>query len=304
MGNTTAGIVPISDKRCLILSPDSPSLNSPSQFSSPYEFQFLYHLESQLHPMANPQTQIAAQLLSTKSLAVSPTWLDNFLSSSSASSIQHRNIPISALTQTALFRVLASDFRDSLTTTTANLLPVDISDPTVKERRINGPIPLQVLDIEDIGTSLWSQVEAIERVERGEAIRGREIVRTVNVDEDSEERANHNNSGGSGGGGGNGPHRLILQDAAGTRTVAIELKRISDIAIGKLPIGAKLILRNATVARGMLLLSPECVTLLGGKMEAMDRAWRESRKERLLARVTEMDREQQRPGNVEDAMEE
>lgn len=253
--------------------------------------------------MANPQTQIAAQLLSTKSLAVSPTWLDNFLSSSSASSIQQRNIPISALTQTALFRVLASDFRDSLTTTTANLLPVDISDPTVKERRINGPIPLQVLDIEDIGTSLWSQVEAIERVERGEAIRGREIVRTVNVDEDSEERANHNNSGGSGGGG-NGPHRLILQDAAGTRTVAIELKRISDIAIGKLPIGAKLILRNATVARGMLLLSPECVTLLGGKMEAMDRAWRESRKERLLARVTEMDREQQRPGNGEDAMEE
>ena len=250
--------------------------------------------------MTNPQTQIAAQLLSTKSLAVSPTWLDNFLSSTS--SIQQRNIPISALTQTALFRVLTSDFRDSLTTTTANLLPVDISDPTVKERRINGPIPLQVLDIEDIGTSLWNQVEAIERVERGEAIRGREIVRTVNVDEDSEERANHSNS--NGGSGGNGPHRLILQDAADTRTVAIELKRISDIAIGELPIGAKLILRNATVARGMLLLSPECVTLLGGKMEAIDRVWRESRKERLLARITELDREQQRPGNGEDAMEE
>lgn len=158
---------------------------------------------------------------------------------------------------------------------------------------------MQVLDIEDIGSSLWSQVEAIERVERGEAIRGREIVRTVNVGEDSEDRANshnnsNNNNAGVNNGNGNsyGPHRLILQDAAGTRTVGIELKRISDISIGKLSIGAKLILRNATVARGMVLLTPDCASVLGGKIESMDRAWKESRKARLLAKIDEMGREE------------
>lgn len=171
------------------------------------------------------------------------------------------------------------------------MLPVDIFDPTVKERRLSGPIPVQVLDIEDIGSSLWSQVEAIERVERGEAIRGREIVRTVNVGEDSEDRAGDNNAGGDHSGS-NGPHRLILQDAAGTRTVGIELRRISDLSIGKLPVGAKLMLRNATVARGMVLLTPDCATVLGGKIESMDRAWKEGRKARLMARIDEMAQEE------------
>ncbi|KAB8073710.1 hypothetical protein BDV29DRAFT_133814 [Aspergillus leporis] len=233
--------------------------------------------------MANSQEQIAAQLLSTKSLPVSTTWLHNFLSSST---VHQRNIPLSALTQTALFRVLASDFRESLSTRNpSSLLSIDISDPTVQERRLQGSIPVQVLDIEDIGSSLWSQVEAIERVERGEAIRGREIVRTVNVDQDPEQEPDGNTATG-------GPHRVIVQDAAGTKAVAIELKRVSGMALGKLSIGAKLLLRDATVARGMVLLTPECVTLLGGKIDSLDQVWREGRKERLLARVTEMQREQ------------
>lgn len=178
----------------------------------------------------------------------------------------------------------------------------------MKERRLSGPIPVQVLDIEDIGSSLWSQVEAIERVERGEAIRGREIVRTVNVGEDSEDWAsndNGNNNNNNAGGGSNGPHRLILQDAAGTRTVGIELRRIGDVSIGKLPIGAKMILRNATVARGMVLLTPDCATVLGGKIESMDRAWKEGRKARLLARIDEMAREERQTSGSRggDAME-
>ncbi|OGM43915.1 RecQ-mediated genome instability protein [Aspergillus bombycis] len=243
--------------------------------------------------MANPEEQIAAQLLSSKSLPVSAAWLSNFLTS-----IAHqRNVPLSAVTQTALFRILASDFRDSLSTRSpSSLLPVDIFDPTVQERRLQGVIPVQVLDIEDIGASLWSQVEAIERVERGEAIRGREIVRTINVDEDPEQSA-----GGAGGnpasaqpetGNSNGPHRVVVQDAAGTKAVAIELKHVSGIALGKLPIGAKLVLRNATVARGMVLLTPESVTLLGGKIDSLDQTWREGRKERLIARITETQGEQ------------
>ncbi|GAQ46596.1 hypothetical protein AtubIFM55763_001930 [Aspergillus tubingensis] len=231
---------------------------------------------------STPHSQITTHLLTTKSLPVSPTWLTTFLTSTTTS----RTIPLSALTQTALFRILTSDIRDSLSTTNpSTLLPADIFDPTIQERRLNGPIPLQVLDIEDIGTSLWSQVEAIERVERGEAIRGREIVRTVNVGEDSEE-TNHNNAAGGGGGGDStGPHRLILQDAAGTRAVGVEFARVNGIGLGKLAIGAKVVVRDVTVARGLVMLTPESCVVLGGKIEGLDVQWREGRKERLLGRI-------------------
>jgi RecQ-mediated genome instability protein 1 len=236
--------------------------------------------------------QIAAQIQSTKSLCVSPSWLNAFLTSSGQA---QRNIPASALTKTALFRVLASDFRESLSTNSTSRLPIDIYDPNVQERRLQGPIPAQVLDIEDIGTSLWGQVEAIERVERGEAVRGREIVRTVAVGEDQEaqENSSGNDNGNSGapnasGSSGYGPHRLILQDAAGTKAVAIEMQRIEGITLEKLAIGAKLVLRNTTVARGMILLNPGSVDLLGGKIEALDKPWKEGRKARLLERITAM----------------
>lgn len=234
--------------------------------------------------MTNVHQQISAQLRS-KSLPVSTSWLTTFVASASL----QRNVPLSALTQTALFRVLTSDFKDSLATTSpSSLLPTDIFDPAVQERRIQGPVPVQVLDIEDIGSSLWSQVEAIERVERGEAVRGREIVRTVNVSEDREQGADGANGTARSNepGNSNGPHRLIVQDAAGTKAVAVELRQVHGIGLGKLAIGAKLLLRNATVARGMILLTPECVTILGGKIDALDQSWKIGRKERLLAGIT------------------
>ncbi|KAL3463024.1 DUF1767-domain-containing protein [Aspergillus heterothallicus] len=232
--------------------------------------------------MTNLQDQLATQLMQSKSLPVSPTWLNTFLSTISAA---QRNSPIPALTQTALFRLLSSDFRESLTSRSTTIFPAGISDANVQERRLIGSIPAQVLDIEDIGTSAWSQIEAIERIERGEAIRGREIVRTVNVgDDDQNDNATANASASAS----NGPHRLILQDAKGTRVMAVEMTRITGIAIGKMAIGAKLLLRGVTVARGMVLLTPESVTVLGGKIEAMDQAWRTSRKDRLMQKITEM----------------
>lgn len=170
---------------------------------------------------------------------------------------------------------------------------------------------MQILDIDDIGTSLWSQVEEMERVERGETVRGREIIRTVNVDEregpeiettgngngnsgrnlDPGNNSSNNRTPGASGSNSNGPHRLILQDAAGTKAVAIEMKSISGVGIGSVPIGAKMVLRNVTVARGMLLLVPESVVLLGGKIEVLDREWRSGRKARLLGRIADAERE-------------
>ncbi|KAJ5115906.1 hypothetical protein N7456_000254 [Penicillium angulare] len=240
--------------------------------------------------------QILAQIQSSKGLCVSPTWLNNFLASSP-------NILAPVLTKTAIFRVLASDFRESLSTNPTSILPVDISNPTFRERRLQGPIPVQVLDIEDIGSSLWSQVEAIERVERGEAIRGREIVRTISVGEDQEAvenswtqgatgnsngTANANANANASGSGGSGPHRLILQDAAGKKAVGIEMQRIEGVTLEKLSIGAKLMLRGATVARGIILLDPGCTTLLGGRIDSLDRSWKEGRKARLLRRIDAM----------------
>ncbi|KAJ5520191.1 hypothetical protein N7463_000644 [Penicillium fimorum] len=243
--------------------------------------------------MTSPD-QIAAQILSTKSLSVAQPWLSAFLSSSTS----QRNIPASALVQTAIFRILASDIRESLSKHRSCVLPVDVHNPTVQERQLQGSIPVQVLDVEDIGTSLWSQIEAIERVERGEATRGREIVRTIAVGDDSgaseNNRTNNNPANGApsvSGNSGYGPHRLILQDAAGTMAVGVEMQRIDGIALEKLAIGAKLLLRNPSVARGMVLLSPESVTLLGGKIETMDKPWREGRKVRLLEKTAGIERE-------------
>lgn len=253
----------------------------------------------------DPQRHITNHLLTTKSLPVSPAWLSQFLSSQRLSTT-----PLSAVTQTALFRLLASDFTTSISTSTASTqLPVDISDPAVKERRIAVDIPVQVLDIEDISTSLWSQVESLERVERGEEVRGREVIRTVNIDEGQgagTPAATQPPAGrGAGGGAGRGRdtsssanntnatnatggclHRLVLQDAAGTKVAAIELKRIDGISVDKLSIGTKLILKKgATVARGMVLMEPATATVLGGKIETLHQEWKQTRKAKLMARL-------------------
>ena len=252
--------------------------------------------------MSNPNAQShITDHLSSKSLPVSHAWLTDFLSTQRVSTT-----PLSSLTRTALFRILSSDFTKSLSSQNpTNLLPTDISDPTVKERRLAGPVPLQILDIEDIGTSLWSQVEAQERIERGEQQRGREVIRTVTRDPGGgdlgEGTANPAASGSNAtptarstasGISSYGPHRLVLEDAKGTKVVGMELKRIEGIGVEKLSIGAKLVLKNAIVARGMVLLETANTTILGGKIDAMEKEWREKRKARLLARLEQLQLEQ------------
>lgn len=153
---------------------------------------------------------------------------------------------------------------------------------------------VQVLDIQDVGISKGAQIEAIERVERGEEVRGREVIRTVPGLEEG--------GGGEGGevangvanvrGGGigtmkrsQGPHKLVVQDAKGTKVVAFELESVPRVWIGEdgLGIGCKIVLHPGTVVRrGMVMLTPGSVRVLGGKVEPWDRLWREGRKARLL----------------------
>ncbi|KAL8771782.1 MAG: hypothetical protein Q9209_002973 [Squamulea sp. 1 TL-2023] len=215
-------------------------------------------------------TQLAAQLANTKGLYPTQQWLTAFLNT------QKTTTPLPALTQTALFRLLSSDITTSLTADGPQCLPPDIHNVNVKECRLQGPIVVQLLGIEDMSKSRWEQIEAIEALERGEGTKGREIIRVTATEDD-------NDSGVVGNKGG-GPHKLSLQDARGTGVYGIELKVIKGVGLG-MSIGCKIALRNAVVARGVILMEPANTTILGGKIEALHKAWKENRKAELKAAI-------------------
>ena len=50
-------------------------------------------------------------------------------------------------------------------------------------------------------------------------------------------------------------------------------------------IGCKVVLNNALVARGVVLLEPATTVVLGGKMEELHKAWKEGRKAELKATI-------------------
>ena len=210
--------------------------------------------------------EVAAQLANTKSLHPTQQWLKAFLNT------QKSTTPLPALTQTASFRLLSSDITVSLSSDALHCLPTDTGDVNIKERRLQGPIALQLLSIEDMSKSRWEQVEAIEALERGEGTKGREIIRVTNTQEDDDSGANVSKSG--------GPHKLSLQDARGTKVYGIEMKEIRGVGLG-MSIGCMLVLRNAVVARGVILMEPADTTILGGKVEAWHKSWKENRKQEL-----------------------
>ncbi|KAK1030007.1 hypothetical protein LTR33_017151, partial [Friedmanniomyces endolithicus] len=81
-----------------------------------------------------------------------------------------------------------------------------------------------------------------------------------------------------------GPHKLLLQDASGAQAYAMELLPLKGVGV-QMSVGGKLVLRDFTVARGLILLEPRNVEVLGGKVEAWDKKWREERKQRLKAKA-------------------
>lgn len=218
-----------------------------------------------------PHTASISQAISTHltALHLPPTahWLTTFLPSIRAST------PLVAIKKTALFRILATDITASLNVSSSDsLLPARIVDATVQETKLTGPVVVQVLDIEDIGRSRWSQVEALEAIERGETTKGREIIRVVPDANAPDVGIVEAKSA--------GPHKLLLQDAAGTKVYAMELTPIHGVSV-QMAIGIKLVLSDVVVARGVLLLEPRGVEVLGGKVETWEKKWREERKGRL-----------------------
>lgn len=224
-------------------------------------------------PVAIPSNDQRAAILSflaSRGLKPTTSWLNDLLHQ------PRTNVPLSSLQQTALYRLLLTDLTTTLETSPSNLFPTGAADPSIVEQRIPGPVVVQLLDIEDIGSSAWSQVEAIESQERGETTRGNQVIRTL-PDENDETPTTTSRS--------RGPHKLLLQDPAGTRVYAFEIKPIDKIELG-CAIGLKLSLKDFTIARGMLLLEPTSTTVLGGKIESADQAWQAGRKQKLQQKIT------------------
>ena len=252
----------------------------------------------------------------------SQTWLSSLLTSQLSRSASSTSTapppPLPALTSTAYIRFLHSDLKSSFDAAALGrvglLFPQDVNDVKIKERPLitqpsnprNGPntgIVVQILDIQDIGSSQWSQVESLDRIAAGEEVRGREVIRVVDVDAhergaDGPGVATGAASTGSGIAttGANrtkttsGPHKLLLQDSRGTTVSAFELESISKIGIGMheneatgTAIGAKILLKpSAVVRRGVVMLRVVDCVVLGGKVEGWEKSWRDKWRARLV----------------------
>ncbi|KAH7085481.1 hypothetical protein BKA63DRAFT_18690 [Paraphoma chrysanthemicola] len=216
-------------------------------------------------------TNIAAELtqhLNSRHLYPTATWVQGFLSTT------RPNTPMPAMKQTIGFRLLTTDITTSLSPPASAIFPQDILKGTTTSRIVAGPVVCQVLDVEDIGNSRWSQVEAIEARERGEMTKGREVVRVIEQENDDPSAAvtpTHSK----------GPFKLLLQDAKGAKVFAFDLRGIDGLNTS-MSMGAKLLLRQFDVRRGVIMLEPAGVQTLGGKLEALDKAWKDGRKERLI----------------------
>lgn len=155
-----------------------------------------------------------------------------------------------------------------------------------------------MLDVEDIGRSKWEQIESLESERKGESTKGRQVIRVLPTPADGEapstaltqapdstigQQAMQNKS--------SGPFKLLLQDFRGQRVYGFELKRVEKIGLpgtgnGVTSIGCKILVKKgAKVARGVVLLEPASTVVLGGKIEGLDKEWREGREKKLREAV-------------------
>lgn len=155
-----------------------------------------------------------------------------------------------SLLRSLRFRLLASDFTQSLRAHPHTTFPVDIhTSPRYSAPApgviLAGPIAVQVVEIVDVGSTVAAQAARLEPevYPAGSAGRGRDVIRTVPGAEEA----------GPGPGPSPartvtattstrsiGPHKLLLEDAAGRRAWAFELERVPGVEIGgRMKLGAK-----------------------------------------------------------------
>ena len=212
--------------------------------------------------------------------------------------------PLAALVATARARLMAADIANAsvLDPAAAAALPANLSNPEVRELRLGRDVLVQVLDIDNLTKSKWEQVEELEAIARGEQTRGREIIRLPAAGEDDgndNDEASYSSAAtqslvAAGAAARSAPgtnataapknstHRLVLQDCKGQKVYGLELKRMERIGVATMNIGEKMLLRKgAIVARGVVLLDPATCTIMGGRVEAWQKAWLDGRLARL-----------------------
>lgn len=181
----------------------------------------------------------------------------------------------------------------------------------VASKVLRHDVTVQVLDVEDIGRSKWEQIEALESERKGETTKGRQVIRVVALPEGGEEpstastqalgsTAQQNQQGGNKS---HGPFKLLLQDFKGVKVYGFELKKVDKIGYpgsGKdaMSIGCKILLKKGTkVARGMVLLEPASTMVLGGKIEGIDKGWRDGREKTLREAIGDGERRRDAEGD-------
>lgn len=243
-------------------------------------------------------SQITTHLQTVLSINPSPSYLGALLTS-----LQKPNTPLAALQRTVQFRILSTSVTHSLSTSNlATLFPSDVHSSEIEERRLPGPVAVQIVGIEDVGHSRMAQIEGederVANLGRGEKFR---IVGLQEEDvqdgEDEGGGVEHpqvvgggTKQGAVGAGAKTGPHKLLLQDAAGKTCYGFETEGIAGVKIG-MDMGCKLILKDVLLARGLLLLDRGCVTMLGGKIEALDKVWKDGWLKKLKEEIGYQGRE-------------
>jgi RecQ-mediated genome instability protein 1 len=198
--------------------------------------------------------------------------------------------PLTVLTATAKHRLLSSEFtQPSILAATAPSFPPRLSDASVVFLDLQADIPVQVLEIEDLSKSKWEQIEALEMERKGEMTKGREVIRVVTEAEGPSTASTQASANTTTAPKSYGPFKLCMQDVKGQKVYGFELKRVEKIGYPPaMCIGCKLMLkRGSKVARGMVLLEPNLTVVLGGKIEELDKRWRERREQALRAAVGE-----------------
>lgn len=177
------------------------------------------------------------------------------------------------LCELAILHFLNSDIQRSLDTAQCLLLPQARYE---EKLAIKGPIILQIVSCEEIGSSLSSQLEALDAYEEKLKPVDRRLVQPRSDEEeldlDSTNRTDNLCSGN---------HsmdalvpkkmcKLLLEDAAGNRCYALEQKPIPDFRLG-MALGGKLLVEDVLLVLGVMMLRPYKCTYLGGSIAEWQR---------------------------------
>jgi hypothetical protein len=169
-------------------------------------------------------------------------------------------------------------FPDSVQQAYSRVIPTEIL--TERDTTLAGTVLVQIIDIYDIAISKYRKLEILEETDSSNTDRLRRTI--TNVTDPSDQIQPQNAS----------LHKLVLQDSAGTLIYAIEYKKVAGLSEYS-QLGCKLLLTNMKFQRGVALLEPDSVKVLGGSIPSMNVNRQQRRRDQLANDLKKM------PGQVE-----